>query len=85
MMSALRAKTDIDLRRQDLCFLTRLGHRSRPRATKDLKLDRLAATQRQAVARVCLAASKAASRSANLPLAAPARATMVGAGNLSKK
>jgi hypothetical protein len=40
---------------------------------------------RQADVRACLAASKAASRSANLPLAAPARAMMMGTGNVSKK
>ena len=38
-----------------------------------------------AVLCACLAASNAASRSANLPLARPARAMMVGIGNVSKK
>jgi hypothetical protein len=67
---------------------TRLGHRRRPRAAKDLKFGQTgghAPGYRQADVRVSLAASKAASRSANLPFAAPARATMVGAGNVSKK
>ena len=39
----------------------------------------------QAGVRACLAASNAASRSANLPFANPARAMMVGIGNVSKK
>ena len=39
----------------------------------------------QADVRLCFAASNAASRSANLPFAAPARAMMMGTGNVSKK
>ena len=57
-----------------------LGVRAAPSAPSNTPAD-LA----YAGVRVCLAASKAASRSPSLPFAAPARATMAGTGSVSKK
>jgi hypothetical protein len=78
----IRGRTIMEVR-----YWRRLGHCRRMPAAKDLKFGGPAVMggYRSADVQIRLAASKAASRSANLPFAAPARAMMVGVGKVSKK